>query len=297
MLALSLASSLARWRCHPRTTTLLAATRQHYTRHMAKAFTCSVCHVAFKKREHLSRHIRGHTDERPFQCPECKQAFTRNDVLQRHLRSHRGNARLGERKRRGPTTQVVTSLVNNNSILTGADTTVSTSSIMTMSMPTSGIYTSLPHNGTMTTTTTPATTIPGTNSNASSFDVANQFALSPPPGPALVSSSLYAHGYPPQLYPYNNMHYQASNIGTSGHYNTSTVPSGHYIANQFEIHPPSMSTMSTMPTSAIHPYPPVNSNPNHESQDMHLLDLMNSTSGSSPSPYPYPSNSLYPDHR
>ncbi|KAJ5379755.1 uncharacterized protein N7496_002183 [Penicillium cataractarum] len=49
---------------------------------------CPVCAQAFKKAEHLARHLRSHTKEKPFNCPVCNKAFARQDTLLRHSRSH-----------------------------------------------------------------------------------------------------------------------------------------------------------------------------------------------------------------
>ncbi|KOC15132.1 early growth response protein [Aspergillus flavus AF70] len=48
---------------------------------------CSVCSQSFKKAEHLARHFRSHTKERPFMCQVCGKLFARQDTLLRHARS------------------------------------------------------------------------------------------------------------------------------------------------------------------------------------------------------------------
>ncbi|KAF2665133.1 hypothetical protein BT63DRAFT_85813 [Microthyrium microscopicum] len=45
---------------------------------------CQYCHKQFKRQEHLLRHERTHTNERPFTC-QCGQGFTRQDLLSRHM--------------------------------------------------------------------------------------------------------------------------------------------------------------------------------------------------------------------
>ncbi|KAI8669821.1 hypothetical protein NCS56_00785300 [Fusarium sp. Ph1] len=50
---------------------------------------CSICSQHFAKAEHLHRHFRSHTKEKPFTCPVCEKKFTRQDTLLRHSRSHR----------------------------------------------------------------------------------------------------------------------------------------------------------------------------------------------------------------
>ncbi|KAH7256034.1 hypothetical protein BKA59DRAFT_466831 [Fusarium tricinctum] len=46
---------------------------------------CSHCGSRFRKFEHLQRHTRIHTNEKPYVC-DCGQSFTRRDLLRRHQR-------------------------------------------------------------------------------------------------------------------------------------------------------------------------------------------------------------------
>ncbi|KAH9990374.1 hypothetical protein BJV77DRAFT_924045, partial [Russula vinacea] len=55
-----------------------------------KAFSCPLfsCGRLFKRLEHLKRHLRTHTSERPFQCQICRKRFSRSDNLTQHARIH-----------------------------------------------------------------------------------------------------------------------------------------------------------------------------------------------------------------
>ncbi|KAL4077965.1 STE like transcription factor-domain-containing protein [Scleroderma citrinum] len=56
----------------------------------SKVFVCPLftCGRLFKRAEHLKRHLRTHTMERPYQCDKCQKRFSRSDNLNQHLRIH-----------------------------------------------------------------------------------------------------------------------------------------------------------------------------------------------------------------
>ncbi|KAI1824796.1 STE like transcription factor [Xylaria intraflava] len=55
-----------------------------------KSHSCPIptCGRIFKRLEHLKRHVRTHTQERPYICPHCNKAFSRSDNLAQHKRTH-----------------------------------------------------------------------------------------------------------------------------------------------------------------------------------------------------------------
>ncbi|KAJ9131684.1 Transcription factor steA [Pleurostoma richardsiae] len=63
-----------------------------------KSHSCPIptCGRLFKRLEHLKRHVRTHTQERPYICPYCSKAFSRSDNLAQHKRTHdRGDGAEG----------------------------------------------------------------------------------------------------------------------------------------------------------------------------------------------------------
>lgn len=54
-----------------------------------KPFKCDGCTKAFRRSEHLKRHVRSvHSNVRPFPCKFCEKKFSRSDNLAQHLRTH-----------------------------------------------------------------------------------------------------------------------------------------------------------------------------------------------------------------
>jgi len=55
-----------------------------------RAFSCPLefCQRPFRRLEHLKRHVRTHTRERPYPCAQCGRSFSRQDNLLQHIRIH-----------------------------------------------------------------------------------------------------------------------------------------------------------------------------------------------------------------
>ncbi|QLQ82271.1 hypothetical protein HG537_0H00320 [Torulaspora globosa] len=57
-----------------------------------RLFVCQICTRAFARQEHLTRHERSHTKEKPYSCGICNRNFSRRDLLLRHANKiHGGN--------------------------------------------------------------------------------------------------------------------------------------------------------------------------------------------------------------
>ncbi|EWC43845.1 hypothetical protein DRE_07289 [Drechslerella stenobrocha 248] len=51
-----------------------------------RTYICRFCQYVFKRSEHLARHERSHTQEKPFGCSVCSCMFSRKDLVVRHER-------------------------------------------------------------------------------------------------------------------------------------------------------------------------------------------------------------------
>ncbi|KAK3388038.1 zinc finger protein ADR1 [Podospora didyma] len=73
----------------------------------AKRFQCLRCQRLFARLEHLQRHERTHTQERPFACNQCESRFTRSDLLIRHERLSHGANKEGLAEPRSSSSQQI----------------------------------------------------------------------------------------------------------------------------------------------------------------------------------------------
>ncbi|KAE8736913.1 hypothetical protein FOCC_FOCC017632 [Frankliniella occidentalis] len=53
-----------------------------------RPYSCPHCEAAFKRSEHLARHMLRHTGETPFTCPYCQTRFRRRDCMIQHVKKH-----------------------------------------------------------------------------------------------------------------------------------------------------------------------------------------------------------------
>lgn len=63
------------------------------------AFVCEHCGSTYSRLDHLTRHIRSHTKERPFPCEHCGKAFARTDLLRRHVLGHQTSLSSNKRQK------------------------------------------------------------------------------------------------------------------------------------------------------------------------------------------------------
>lgn len=71
-----------------------SATASEMAPYPQKSHSCPIpmCGRLFKRLEHLKRHVRTHTQERPYICNLCNKAFSRSDNLAQHRRTHETSA-------------------------------------------------------------------------------------------------------------------------------------------------------------------------------------------------------------
>ncbi|KAH6620701.1 hypothetical protein B0J18DRAFT_205215 [Chaetomium sp. MPI-SDFR-AT-0129] len=55
---------------------------------------CTICRATFSRPEHLARHRKSHTREKPFHCRVCGKNFARQDVMHRHAATHDKDERV-----------------------------------------------------------------------------------------------------------------------------------------------------------------------------------------------------------
>ncbi|KAF9698941.1 hypothetical protein EKO04_003269 [Ascochyta lentis] len=64
-----------------------------------RLFQCSTCKRSFTRADHLTRHVRAHTRQKPYICPVCAKGFARIDLLKRHVTNHNSDSATKRQKR------------------------------------------------------------------------------------------------------------------------------------------------------------------------------------------------------
>lgn len=68
---------------------VILSSSQHAT--MGGDHKCPVCQATFTRPQHVARHMRSHTGDRPYKCQYCGDQFARSDLLSRHINKCHSN--------------------------------------------------------------------------------------------------------------------------------------------------------------------------------------------------------------
>ena len=75
---------------NPRYRMPYSSSDQPYNGYGQRVYECTICHWKFKIRQHLTRHMLSHTDEKRFECEVCGKTFNRKSNMKNHRKIHAG---------------------------------------------------------------------------------------------------------------------------------------------------------------------------------------------------------------
>ncbi|KKK11810.1 hypothetical protein ARAM_002653 [Aspergillus rambellii] len=81
---------------HPRTPSSSSGSRPSNR----NLYQCGNCSQSYTRLDHLARHVRSHTQEKPYQCTVCEKRFGRIDLLSRHSALHSTDGDQASKRRR-----------------------------------------------------------------------------------------------------------------------------------------------------------------------------------------------------
>ncbi|KAI7900305.1 uncharacterized protein BX663DRAFT_518210, partial [Cokeromyces recurvatus] len=104
------------------TTTTASSSSMHQKKSRStkpKLFQCTGfgdCHMVFTRSEHLARHTRKHTGEKPYVCivPGCSRRFSRFDNMMQHTQTHKSTRNKSPHSSNTETTTTISNYSKNS---------------------------------------------------------------------------------------------------------------------------------------------------------------------------------------